>query len=392
MLYDRPMRTPSTFSFFIITGLMSCSVITGEEGGSNFECGTQLCPGGMRPISVESEDACIASCEPFAECPSWSTPVITENCFACGIIEADGNSFNITQPLGRADRYDSCEAMPAEDATISVLKYRIEVDISDPENLSGDAFLDWSDADDKVICTAVFSLKPSSGTPPSADEGVDVTFGLSHVFTSGLREEGCRALDIDLLSKQVELLDNSYFYFGYSENWSNWEGKSFSDVIFRYDKNDGYTGGDWYPYQQGSIWQNKLQMDAILGVSYGDYLDSYIPVSGYETWKWVSDGELCEEQMFVIGATPIDVQTSFALYDVTFARGTGSTGCTSGIWREARGQRSGYLTTLNDEGDVINWTTAEVSDASTSVPRWEVEWDAVWGDSTSAGTLFMEHL
>ena len=377
-------------SLFLITST-SCSVMVAEKGKTTFECGTQLCPGGMRPITAESEDACIASCEPFAECPAWSTPVITENCFTCGILTEDGDSFNVTQPLGHADRYDTCEAMPAEDATISVLKYRIEVDITDPDNLSGEATLEWTDADDDVVCAAVFNLEPSTAVPPAPDGSVDVTFGLNHKFSSGLRQEGCRALDIDLLSNQVELLDNSYFFFGYSETWSNWAGDTFSDVIFRYDKNDRYNDGDWYPFQQGSIWQDKLQMDAILGVSYGDYLDTYIPVSGFETWKWLSDGELCEEQMFVIGAEPVEVTSTFALYDVIFARGTGSSGCTSGIWREHRGYRSGYLTTLNAEGEVIDWTPASATDASTTVPRWEIEWNATWEDATSTGNLFMEH-
>lgn len=385
------MRTITASAYLIAMNLLSCSLITGEEGETSFECGTQLCPGGMRPVTLESDDACIASCEPFAECPSWSTPVITENCFACGVVTEDGDSFNVTQPLGHADRYDSCEAMPSEGATISVLKYRLEVDITDPDNLSGNATLEWTDTDDDVVCSAIFSLEPSSETLPNADASVDVTFGLNHIFTSGLRDEGCRSLDIDLLSTQVELLDNSYFFFGYSKTWSNWAGDSFSDVIFRYDKNGGYSDGDWYPFQQGSIWQNKLQMEAVLGVSYGDHVDTYIPVTGYENWKWVSDGDLCDEQMFVIGAEPIEVTTTFALYDVIFARGTGSSGCTSGIWREARGYRSGYLTTLNEDGDVIDWTTVEMSDASTTVPRWEIAWEATWADATSSGTLFMEH-
>jgi hypothetical protein len=376
-------------AFFALVVLSCVGGKDDEEG--ELECGTQLCPGGMRLVTVETDDACRASCEPIEPCPAWSVPVVTEDCFTCAVVTSDGGSFNITQPLGHAERYDSCEAVPSKDTTISILRYRLDIDISDVDNVHGTAELEWSNEDDEPVCTAIFDLEPADAAAPAADAGIDKIFGFNHLLASGLTEEGCRALDIDLVAAQAELLDHSYFFFGYAERWTDWSGETYDDVVFRYDKQDAYADGAWYPYQQASIWQDALQITAVLGVSYGDYGDTHIPVTGFESWRWISGDVTCEEQMFVIGATALDVGSSEALYDITFARGAGSTGCTSGIWREARGYRGGYLTTKDSSGRVIDWARVDMSDASIESPRWQLDWEASWPDALSSGTLYMEH-
>ncbi len=377
--------------------LVSCVVLstsgcgTGKTSGSP-TCGETLCPGGTRPIDVTDADGgCHSTCEPLQECPTFAFPVMTTSCFSCATITSRGRSFTVSQPLGQAVRYSTCSETPDPDGELTILRYFLDVDLAQPAGLSGRARLVWSDAEDAPLCTAEFRVEAwTDGELPDADPGVDTRLALLHLLDGGLTEPGCVTLDIELMAQQVERLDHAFFWLGHSASWTNWDGTTHDDVVFRFDQTGAYDDGDWYPWQQGSVSGTTLSVQALFGTAMRGPLPEGLPAEGFERWTWYEGEEACDETFFVVGAEAVPGPGD-ALYSLVFARGAGSTGCTPGIWRTARGLDGATLFTLSG-GEVEDLATCDLSDATTAngVPRVRADWALSTSATRAEGTLFME--
>ncbi|MBO84107.1 MAG: hypothetical protein CL927_02015 [Deltaproteobacteria bacterium] len=363
------------------------------EEASALVCGETLCPGGTHPVEVNDVDGgCHAACEPLQDCPSFAFPVMTEDCFSCALLTSRGRSFTVSQPLGRSVNYSTCAEAPEPGGTLTILRYFLDVDLSDPNTPSGRASLVWSDEADVPICTAEFRIEglEDAGAPPSA-EGVDTRVALLHLLDSGLTEPGCISLNIELMAQQVERLDHAWFWIGHSSRWTDWDGQAHSDVVFRYDATDAYDDGNWYPWQQGRVVAGQLQVEALFGTAMRAPLPDALPAEGFERWTWYEGERLCDETLFVVGAEPAVDPDADALYRVVFARGAGSTACTPAIWRTARGISGDQLLGMEDDA-IIELATCEISDATLDpeTPRIRVDWGVEWTEATGDGTLFLE--
>jgi len=344
-------------------------------------------------VQVEDADGgCHAACEPLQDCPSFAFPVMTESCFSCATITSLGRSFTVSQPLGRSVNYSTCAEAPEPNGALTILRYFLDVDLSDPGEPSGRASLVWSDASDQPLCTAEFRIE---GVPevdvPAGDPGVDTRTALLHLLDSGLTDPGCVSLDIELMAQQVERLDHAWFWIGHSPSWTAWDGSTHTDVVFRYDSTGAYDDGDWYPWQQGERVGSTLQVEALFGTAMRAPLAMTLPAEGFERWTWYEGERLCDETLFVVGSEPVTGEPVDAMYSVVFARGAGSTACTPAIWRTARGLDGDQLVTLTDD-DVEVLATCEVSDATVdaAVPRVRLDWLVEWTDASGEGTLYLE--
>lgn len=382
------VRKPSFIWSAAALGL-ACGV---EKSSSDVQCGDTLCPGGTRPVEVLDVDGgCHSSCEPLQECPSFALPVMTTTCFSCATITSLGRSFTVSQPLGQAVRYSTCSETPDPDGALTILRYFLDVDVSQPEAATGRARLVWSDANDAPLCSAEFRVEPATEEPlPSADPGVDTRLALLHLLDGGLTEPGCVTLDIELMAQQVEQLDHAWFWLGYTPSWTSWDGETHDHVVFRYDQANAYDDGDWYPWQQARRAGTIVSVEALFGTAMRAPLPSGLPAEGFERWTWFEGDEECDETFFVVGADAVPGMGD-ALYSLVLARGAGSSGCTPGIWRTARGLDGTTLFTLSD-GEMEALAECTLSDATTAsgVDRVRADWALESTATRAEGTLFLE--
>ncbi len=382
------MHKPLPMHLLVAALLQGCATDASDKA----TCGDTLCPGGTRPIDVvDADGGCHASCEPLQDCPTFAMPVMTETCFSCAAITSLGRSFTVSQPLGQAVRYSTCSETPDPDGELTILRYALDVDISQVDAPTGRATLVWSDADEQPLCTAEFRVEAWTEDPiPEADPGVNTRLALLHLLDGGLTEPGCVSLDIELMAQQVERLDHAWFWLGYSSSWTAWDGSTHDHVVFRYDQTGAYDDGDWYPWQQGALVGPTLSLTALFGTAMRAPLPDDLPAEGFERWTWFEGDRACDETFFVVGARAVAGDAD-ALYSTVLARGAGSTGCSPGIWRTARGLDGTTLVTLAD-GEVEALATCEVTDATAAdgVPRVRADW-ALSTDAVEAeGTLYVE--
>ena len=319
---------------------------------------------------------------------------MNEACFACVTLMSDGRSFAITQPLGESIRYATCEGALDPDATLTILRYRFDGNVSSSGEVDGTATLTWSDASDTPVCTAYFKVDQEvDGELPEADPGLDTVFAVRHIMDGGLTDPGCTTLDIDVMALQVEELDHAWFWLGFSERWTAWDGSTHDRVVFRKDKTNAYVDGEWYPWVQAEPGAgDALSFEILFGTAADVDGNGELPVTGSEVWQWADGEQTCDESYFVVGAWEIQAQTSRALYEVLLARGAGSTGCTSGIWRTTRGLGTNSITTTNDVGTEDELVSATLTDATTNddVPRTRAEWSATLDYAETEGVLYFE--
>ena len=111
-------------------------------------------PAGTLPESVKTPDGgCATACAPLLECPSWSFPTITADCFTCIHVTSTLEHLPIQFPLGAGEQAGECETGGVDPGEVLVIEWlETEIDISDPDDTYGAMYLYWTDENGEPLC------------------------------------------------------------------------------------------------------------------------------------------------------------------------------------------------------------------------------------------------